>query len=44
MSEQTILVVDDDPEIVKTVQRYLQHEGYIVIVAYNGKDALDFIV
>lgn len=40
MSEKTILLVDDDPEIVKTVQRYLQQEGYAVLVAYNGKDAL----
>ncbi len=43
MSEQTILVVDDDPEIVKTVQRYLQQEGYAVLVAYNGKDALAIV-
>jgi CheY-like chemotaxis protein len=43
MSEQTILLVDDDPEIVKTVQRYLQHEGYAVLVAYNGVDVLDFV-
>jgi DNA-binding response OmpR family regulator len=43
MSEQKILLVDDDPEIVKTVKRYLQHEGYAVLVAYNGKDALDFV-
>jgi DNA-binding response OmpR family regulator len=40
MSEKTILLIDDDPEIVKTVQRYLQQEGYAVLVAYNGKDAL----
>jgi len=43
MSEQTILLVDDDPELVKTVQRYLQHEGYAVLVAYNGVDVLDFV-
>jgi len=40
MSEKTILLVDDDPEIVKTLQRYLQQEGYAVLVAYNGADAL----
>ena len=33
MSEHTILLIDDDPEIVKTVQRYLQHEGYAVLAA-----------
>ena len=43
MSEPTILLVDDDPGIVKTLQRYLQHEGYVVIVAYNGKDALTIV-
>ena len=37
------MLVDDDPEIVKTVKRYLQHEGYAVLVAYNGKDALDIV-
>jgi two-component system alkaline phosphatase synthesis response regulator PhoP len=40
MSEKTILLVDDDPEIVKTLQHYLQQEGYTVLVAYNGTDAL----
>ena len=33
MSEHTILLVDDDPEIVKTVKRYLQHEDYAVLAA-----------
>lgn len=37
-------MVDDDPEIVKTVQRYLQQEGYAVLVAYNGKDALTIAI
>lgn len=43
MSEKTILLVDDDPEIVKTVRHYLQQEGYAVLVAYNGKDALAIV-
>ena len=40
MPGKTILLVDDDPEIVKTVRHYLQQEGYAVRVAYNGLDAL----
>jgi two-component system alkaline phosphatase synthesis response regulator PhoP len=40
MPGKTILLVDDDPEIVKTVRHYLQQEGYAVLVAYNGLDAL----
>jgi DNA-binding response OmpR family regulator len=40
MLGKTILLVDDDPEIVKTVRHYLQQEGYAVLVAYNGLDAL----
>ncbi|HUS94680.1 MAG TPA: response regulator transcription factor [Patescibacteria group bacterium] len=40
MPGKTILLVDDDPEIVKTVRHYLQQEGYAVLVANNGLDAL----
>jgi len=43
MSEKTILLVDNDPEIAKTVRHYLQQEGYAVLVAYNGKDALAIV-
>lgn len=43
MSEKTIFLVDDDPEIVKTLRSYLQQAGYAVLVAYNGKDALSIV-
>lgn len=36
-----ILVVDDDKKIVDIVKAYLQREGYGVIVAYDGKTALE---
>lgn len=36
-----ILVVDDEPKIVEVVKSYLENSGYIVIEAYNGKEALD---
>ncbi len=37
---QTILVIDDEKRLVSLVQSYLVQEGYRVVVAYNGKDAL----
>ena len=43
MSEQTpaILVVDDDREIVGAIAAALEKEGYRVLRAYDGMDALD---
>lgn len=41
---QTILVVDDDREIVESISIYLRAEGYDVIKAYNGIEALDAAV
>src|SRR6476659_4776814 len=37
----TILVVDDEKNIVELVQLYLRSEGYQVEVAYDGREALD---
>ncbi len=37
---QRILVVDDDREIVRLVQAYLEQYGYEVLVAYDGETAL----
>ncbi len=37
---QTILVVDDEPEIVRLLRSYLEQAGYRVVTAYNGEDAL----
>ena len=39
----TILVCDDDKEIVKAIEIYLTKEGYHVVKAYNGREALDII-
>ena len=36
-----ILVVDDDREIVGAVEIYLKKEGYNIIKAYNGNEALE---
>ncbi len=38
---QTILVVDDDREIVDSISIYLMAEGYNVLKAYDGLGALD---
>lgn len=37
-----ILVCDDDKEIVEAISIYLKQEGYHVICAYDGKEALDY--
>jgi len=37
---QTILVVDDEKRLVALVQSYLTQEGYRVVTAFNGRDAL----
>jgi len=37
---QTILVCDDDREIVEAIDIYLRQEGYRVLKAYDGEEAL----
>ncbi|MEP7136326.1 MAG: response regulator transcription factor [Chloroflexota bacterium] len=37
---KTIMVVDDEKRLVSLVQSYLTQEGYRVVSAYNGKEAL----
>lgn len=39
----TVLVVDDDREIVDSIAIFLSGEGYRVLKAYNGIDALDVL-
>ena len=39
----TILVVDDDKEIVNAIEIYLSQEGYNIIKAYDGEEALEKI-
>ena len=38
-----ILVVDDDKEIVGAIEIYLKNEGYNILKAYNGEEALNVI-
>lgn len=37
---ETILLVDDEPEVRSLIQRLLRREGYIVLEAGNGADAM----
>ncbi|HEV3122962.1 MAG TPA: response regulator transcription factor [Candidatus Dormibacteraeota bacterium] len=37
---RTILVVDDEPEIVRLVRDYLEHSGFAVVTAGDGPSAL----
>jgi DNA-binding response OmpR family regulator len=40
MSEQTILVVDDEPYILRSLSFVLESQGYRVLTASNGEEAL----
>jgi two-component system, OmpR family, alkaline phosphatase synthesis response regulator PhoP len=40
-STQKILVVDDEPQILKVLQAYLEKEGYLVVTSMDGRVALE---
>ena len=37
---KTILVVDDEPKITQVARDYLEHTGFAVVTAFDGKSAL----
>ena len=41
--QKTILIVEDQEDILLTLKEYLQIEGYTVVGVANGKEALDFL-
>ena len=43
METYQILVVDDDREIVRSLSKLLEMEGYRVFKAYNGLEFLLFL-
>ena len=43
MSDKTILIIDDERNIVNLVKIYLENEGYQVAAAYDGVDGLQQI-
>src|SRR3954470_8697903 len=40
---KTILVVDDEPKIVALARDYLEHAGFTVLTAVDGRSALETI-
>jgi DNA-binding response OmpR family regulator len=43
MSQENILVVDDEKEIRDLIKIYLENEGYDIILASNGEEALKIL-
>ena len=40
---KTILIVDDEPNIVISIEYLMKRAGYEVATAYDGQQALDFL-
>jgi len=40
---QKILIADDEPNIVISLEYLLKREGYVVVIARDGQEALDSI-
>ncbi len=43
MGNETILVVDDDEDILELIERHLSNKGYEVVSAYDGEQALPLL-
>ncbi|KWX75799.1 response regulator transcription factor [Paenibacillus jilunlii] len=43
MKQETILLVDDEKEIVNLLDIYFRNEGYRLLKAYDGMEALDYL-
>jgi two-component system, sensor histidine kinase and response regulator len=43
MSGRTVLVVDDEPDIRESLRDALEDEGYDVVTAANGREALTLL-
>ncbi|MCP3956020.1 MAG: response regulator transcription factor [Desulfobacterales bacterium] len=41
--EYTILVIDDDEDIVKTIKGNLELDGYCVLLAYDGRSGIEMV-
>jgi len=42
-TKKTILIVDDDKSLVKSVKYHLEHKGYSTYIAYDGVQALEIV-
>ena len=40
---RTILIVDDEPNIVISIEYLMKRAGYDVAIAYDGQQALDYL-
>lgn len=43
MNEKVVLVVEDEPALVAIYRRVLEHNGYQVLSALSGEDALEVV-
>lgn len=43
MEAETILLVDDDEDILDLIERHLSHRGYEVLTAYDGEQAISLL-
>ena len=43
MGAETILVVDDDEDILDLIERHLSNRGYEVLTAYDGEQAISLL-
>lgn len=43
MTKKTILIADDEPNIVISLEYMLQQSGYDVLVAHDGQEAIEAI-
>lgn len=43
MADELILLVDDEPNIIQLARMYLEREGYRIISAADGKEAMEMI-
>ena len=41
--KKTILIIDDDPDIIETVQTILSAKGYAVISASSGRQGIEIL-
>ena len=43
MSNPKILIVDDEPDVVTLIENALKPDGFVVVHAYDGIEALDLV-
>jgi CheY-like chemotaxis protein len=43
MAVKKVLIVDDEPKIIEILESFFEMEGYSVVSAHNGKEALKIL-